>query len=44
MFVHDLKSAWCVRERNKLRQFLNLLNRKMHEGSIDTTDATKEVK
>ena len=25
MFVHDLKSAWCVRERTKLRQFLNLL-------------------
>jgi hypothetical protein len=48
MFVHDLKSAWCVRERIKLRQFLNLLESGKigtHEGSTDTTDATKkEVK
>jgi hypothetical protein len=48
MFVHDLKSAWCVRERHKLRQFLDLLESGKvgtHEGSIDTTEATKkEVK
>ena len=48
MFVHDLKSAWCVREQVKLRQFLNLLESGKigtHEGSTDTTDATKkEVK
>ena len=25
MFVYDLKSLWCERERAKLRQFLNLL-------------------
>jgi hypothetical protein len=25
MFVYDLKSAWCERERAKLRQFLDLL-------------------
>ena len=48
MFVYDLKSAWCERERAKLRQFLDLLESgKMgtHEGTTDTTDATKkEVK
>ena len=45
MFVHDLKSAWCVRERVKLRQFLNLLESGKigtREGSTDTTDATKK--
>jgi len=25
MFVYDLKSLWCKRERAKLRQYLNLL-------------------
>ena len=48
MFVYDLKSAWCERERAKLRQFLDLLELGKigtHEGTIDTTDATKkEVK
>jgi hypothetical protein len=48
MFVHDLKSAWCERERAKLRQFLDLLESGkvgMPEGTTDTTDATKkEVK
>ena len=24
MFVYDLKSAWCERERAKLRQFLGI--------------------
>jgi hypothetical protein len=48
MFVYDLKSAWCERERAKLRHFLNLLELGKvgtHEGTTDTTDATKkEVK
>ena len=48
MFVYDLKSQWCERERAKLRHYLNLLELGKvgtHEGTIDTTDATKkEVK
>jgi hypothetical protein len=48
MFVYDLKSLWCERERAKLRQYLNLLDLGKvgtHEGTTDTTDATKkEVK
>jgi hypothetical protein len=48
MFVYDLKSLWCERERAKLRLFLNLLELGKvctHEGTTDTTDATKkEVK
>ena len=48
MFVYDLKSLWCERERAKLRYFLNLLELGKvgtHEGMTDTTDATKkEVK
>ena len=46
MFVYDLKSLWCERERAKLRQFLSLLELGKvgtHEGT--TADATKkEVK
>ena len=48
MFVYDLKSLWCERERANQRQFLNLLELGKvgtHEGTTDTTDATKkEVK
>jgi hypothetical protein len=48
MFVYDLKSLWCERERAKLRHYLNLLDLGKvgtHEGTTDTTDATKkEVK
>ena len=45
MFVYDLKSLWCKRERAKLRQLLNLLELGKvgtHEGPIDTTDVTKK--
>ena len=48
MFVYDLKSLWYERERANQRQFLNLLELGKvgtHEGTTDTTDATKkEVK
>jgi hypothetical protein len=48
MFVYDLKSLWCERERAKLKQFLDLLESGKvgtHEGTTDTTNATKkEVK
>ena len=45
MFVYDLKSLWCERERANQRQFLNLLELGKvgtHEGTTDTTDATKK--
>ena len=44
MFVYDLKSLWCERERANQRQFLNLRELGKvgtHEGTTDTTDATK---
>ena len=39
MFVYDLKSAWCERERAKLRQFLDLLE----SGKVGTHEVKYPV-
>ena len=48
MFVYDLKTLWCVRDRAKLRLFVKLRESGKVgtlDGTTDTTVATKkEVK